>query len=538
METPKTAQLDELTVKACQEIAETLSKKLNPSKNDFLKIKRRISAKHKLSRIPSNSTILTSLPPERREELRRLLMIKPVRTASGISVIAIMTKPHPCPPQAQCVYCPGGVKTGSPKSYTGYEPAALRGVQNDFDGYREVEARLRQLEAAGHQVQKSEFIIMGGTFLNFPAQYQEEFVKRCFDALNGTTSSSLEEAHRISESAPRRNVGVTFETRPDLCREPEVDMMLRLGATRVEIGVQIPDDEIYRLVKRGHTVQDVVDSFRISKDAGLKVVAHMMPGLPGSSPEKDLEAFKRLFEDSDFKPDMLKIYPTLVVSSAELHRWWSKGDYKPYSLEATVNLLADVKQQLPDWVRIMRIQRDIPARLIEDGVKKSNLRELVHEELNRRGAECRCIRCREIGLKRPSISYPDENNVELKMERYEASGGEETFLSLVDKQADALVGFVRVRRPSDGAHRAEVNEARSCLVRELHIYGPVVPIGLRDDGSWQHRGFGGRLMREAERVAVEEYDAKKMIVMSAVGTRLYYAKLGYNLQGPYMVKQI
>ncbi|MCL5318256.1 MAG: tRNA uridine(34) 5-carboxymethylaminomethyl modification radical SAM/GNAT enzyme Elp3, partial [Thaumarchaeota archaeon] len=464
LETPKTEQSDERTVKACQEIAETLSKKLNPSKNDFLKIKRRISAKHKLSRIPANSTILTSLPPERRGELRRLLMIKPVRTASGISVIAIMTKPHPCPPQAQCVYCPGGVKTGSPKSYTGYEPAALRGVQNDFDGYREVEARLRQLEAAGHQVQKSEFIIMGGTFLNFPAEYQEEFVKGCFDALNGTAASSLEEAHRISESAPRRNVGVTFETRPDLCREPEVDMMLRLGATRVEIGAQIPADEIYRLVKRGHTVQDVVDSFRISKDAGLKVVAHMMPGLPGSSPEKDLEAFKRLFENPDFKPDMLKIYPTLVVSSAELHRWWSKGDYKPYSLETTVNLLADVKQQLPDWVRIMRIQRDIPARLIEDGVKKSNLRELVHEELNRRGAKCKCIRCREIGLKRPSISYPDEDNVELKMERYEASGGEETFLSLVDKQADALVGFVRVRSPSGGAHRPEVKEAKGCGV--------------------------------------------------------------------------
>ncbi len=538
METPRAAQLDKLTVKACQEIAEELSKKQSLSKNDFLKIKRRVSAKHKLSRIPSNSTILTSLSPEKRDELRRLLMIKPVRTASGISVIAVMTKPHPCPPQAQCVYCPGGVKTGSPKSYTGYEPAALRGVQNDFDGYREVEARLRQLEAAGHQVQKSEFIIMGGTFLNFPTEYQEEFVKGCFNALNGSNSNSLEEAHKVSESAPRRNVGVTFETRPDLCREREVDMMLRLGATRVEIGVQTLDDEIYRLVKRGHTVQDVVDSFRISKDAGLKVVAHMMPGLPGSSPEKDLAAFKRLFEDCDFKPDMLKIYPTLVVSSAELHRWWSKGDYRPYSLEMTVNLLADVKQLVPDWIRIMRIQRDIPARLIEDGVRKSNLRELVQEELNRRGESCRCIRCREIGLKRPSIDYPDEDNVEMRVQRYEASGGEETFLSLVDKRADALVGFVRVRRPSGEVHRPEVKEFRSCLVRELHIYGPVVPIGLRDDGSWQHRGYGGRLMRQAERIAREEFDAKKMIVMSAVGTRLYYAKLGYRLEGPYMVKEI
>lgn len=523
---------------ACQEIAETLASRELSSKQDFFKIKRRICAKRRLNRIPPNSSILKLLPPEKQEELRSILMIKPVRTASGISVLAVMTKPQPCPPQAQCVYCPGGVETGSPKSYTGQEPAALRGAQNEFDAYREVDARLNQLTAAGHRVQKSEFIIMGGTFLHFPLEYQEMFVKGCFDALNGRLSSSLTESHKTAETALRRNVGLTFETRPDLCREREVDLMLNYGATRVEVGVQTLNDKVYRLVKRGHTVDDVVYAFRTAKDSGLKVVAHMMPGLPGSSPEKDLETFHRLFEDANFKPDMLKIYPTLVVKSAELYRWWVKGDYTPDDLETTVNLLADVKRFVPRWVRIMRIQRDIPARLIEAGVKKSNLRELVQKEVHRRGYSCQCIRCREIGLKRLNHARPDESNIEMKQERYDASDGEEIFLSLIDSGDDALVGFVRIRNPSEHAHRQEVKSSRCCLVRELHIYGPVVPIGLKDGNSWQHKGFGKRLMKEAEHITKEEFDADKMIVMSAVGTRMYFRKLGYRLEGPYMVKDI
>ncbi|MFQ6135156.1 MAG: tRNA uridine(34) 5-carboxymethylaminomethyl modification radical SAM/GNAT enzyme Elp3, partial [Nitrososphaerales archaeon] len=320
--------------------------------------------------------------------------------------------------------------------------------------------------------------------------------------------------------------------------EREVDLMLKYGATRVEVGVQTLDDEVYRLVKRGHTVKDVAYAFRTAKDSGLKVVAHMMPGLPGSSPERDLESFHSLFEDADFKPDMLKIYPTLVVKSAELYRWWLNRDYTPYDLETTVKLLADVKRSVPSWMRIMRIQRDIPARLIEAGVKKSNLRELVQKEVHRRGYSCRCIRCREIGLKRPSRARPDESNIEMKQERYDASDGEEIFLSFIDGGDDALVGFVRIRNPSEHAHRREVNSSRCCLVRELHIYGPVVPIGLKDDNSWQHRGFGRRLMEGAERISKEEFDAEKIIVMSAVGTRMYYRKLRYRLEGPYMVKDI
>jgi elongator complex protein 3 len=379
---------------------------------------------------------------------------------------------------------------------------------------------------------------MGGTFLNLPPVYREGFVKGCFDALNGIISPSLEAAHRIAETASRRNVGLTFETRPDLCRESEVDQMLRYGATRVEIGVQTIDDGVYRLVQRGHTVRDVIDAFRIAKDAGLKVVAHMMPGLPGSTPERDLQAFRALFEDANFKPDMLKLYPTLVISSAELHKWWMNGDYEPYDLKTTVGLLADVKSLVPDWIRVMRIQRDIPARLIEAGIRKSNLRELVQEELQRRGETCRCIRCREIGLNYPGLVSPEEEELEIRQEQYDSSGGKEHFVSLVDRRSDALIGFVRVRLPSQGTHRLEMRGIKSCLVRELHVYGPAVPIGLKDEEAWQHRGFGGRLMRVAERIARTEYGAEKMIVMSAIGTREYYAKLGYWGEGPYMVKRL
>ncbi len=523
---------------ACEEIAKELILKENISREDFFNLKRKASMKYKLSVIPPNSSILSLIPPEKYEVLRKLLMIKPVRTASGISVIAVMSKPQQCPEQAQCIYCPGGISTGSPKSYTGHEPAALRGAQNDFDSYREVDSRLKQLVAAGHRVQKSEFIIMGGTFLNFPEKYQEMFVKGCFDALNGSVSENLMESHKIAETAFHRNVGLTFETRPDICKEYEIDLMLKYGATRIELGVQTIDDEIYQLVKRGHRIVDVIQAFRVAKDSGLKIVAHMMPGLPGSTPEKDVKSFHTLFENSDFKPDMLKIYPTLVIKSAELYNWWKKGDYSPYDLDTTVNLLADIKKYVPDWIRIMRINRDIPARLIEDGVKRSNLRELVQHEIQNRGYSCRCIRCREVGLKRLTHIQYDDGNIEFKQEKYFASEGEEIFLSLIDKNDDSLVGFIRLRKPSAFAHRPEIKNSKSMLIRELHVYGPVALIGLKDDISWQHRGFGRMLMNKAEQISKEEYDANKVLVMSAVGTRMYYKKLGYKLEGPYMVKDI
>ena len=523
---------------ACKEIASVLVEQKELSKSQFEKIRREACLKHSLSKMPGNALVLQQVPPEHKERIRYILMIKPVRTASGVAVVAIMTQPHPCP-HGVCVYCPGGVRNNSPQAYTGHEPAALRGKQNDYDSFRQVTSRLRQLKSAGHKLSKAEIIIMGGTFLSTSPDYQTGFVKGALDSLNGKDSSSLEEAKLIAEKAERRNVGITIETRPDWCKEKHVDRMLSYGATRVEIGVQILDDEIYRIMRRGHTVADVVESFRIAKDSAYKIVAHMMPGLPGSNPEKDIESIKQLFEDERFRPDMLKIYPTLLIESADLYKWWLEGRYKPYGVEEMVKILVEAKKHIPKWVRIMRVQRDIPAKMIVDGVKKSNLRELALWELKRQGYSCKCIRCREVGLKqiKEGIRFnPDE--IVLNRTDYDASEGKEIFLSFDDKSADALVGFLRMRVPSDKSHRREIAAESACLVRELHVYGPVVPVGEKEDASWQHKGFGRSLMEEAELIAAEEYDARKMVVISALGTKEYYRKIGYTSDGPYVSKML
>ncbi|MEM3518062.1 MAG: tRNA uridine(34) 5-carboxymethylaminomethyl modification radical SAM/GNAT enzyme Elp3 [Nitrososphaerales archaeon] len=523
---------DDAIRKACEEIACLMNKDFD--EKSLMKIINSVCEKYQLKSLPSKSMILSFLKDDR---LRKNLKVKPIRTASGIAVIAVMSKPYPCPHGA-CVYCPGGYKFSTPQSYTGHEPAALRAIQNDFDAFKQVSTRINQLRAICHDVDKAEIIIMGGTFLSLPIDYQKDFIKGCYDALNMSYSKDIEDAKRIAENSNIRNVGMTIETRPDFCKEEHVDLMLSYGVTRVEIGVQALDDKIYQLVKRGHTVKDVIDAFRIAKDSSLKIVAHMMPGLPGSNPDRDFDDFNRLFNDPDFKPDMLKIYPTLLIESSELYNWYLDGRYQPYDDNTTIELLARVKEIVPRWIRIMRIQRDIPARLIIAGVKKSNLRELVQKELLKKGKRCNCIRCREVGLKelKYGIKVKPEN-IKLMKQVYEASNGVEVFLSYEDIVNDALIGFLRLRYPSEKAHRKEI-DSRTCLVRELHVYGTMVPIGKRYDDCYQHKGFGINLMREAERVAREEFDSRKIVVMSAIGTREYYRRLGYEIEGPYMAKRL
>jgi len=522
---------------ACREIIQNLNELPNFTKDDLSFLKNKICKKFGLKNIPKNSELITNLKPEERNKLISVLREKPIRSASGIIVIAVMSKPYPCP-HGTCIYCPGGYEFSTPQSYTGHEPAALRAIQNDFDAFKQVSARISQLKAIGHDVEKAEIIIMGGTFLSLPIEYQSAFVKGCYDALNMINSRDLEDAKRMAENSRIRNVGMTIETRPDFCKEEHVDLMLSYGVTRVEIGVQALDDKIYSLVKRGHTVKDVIDAFRIAKDSSLKIVAHMMPGLPGSNPDRDFNDFNRLFNDPDFKPDMLKIYPTLLIESSELYEWYLDGRYQPYDDDTMIRLLARVKEIVPRWVRIMRIQRDIPARLIIAGIKKSNLRELVQRELSKMSKKCQCIRCREVGLKKLKYGI-DANldNVKLLKQIYEASNGIEVFVSYEDVVNDALIGFLRLRYPSEKAHRKEIS-SKTCLVRELHVYGTMVPIGKRYHDSYQHKGFGARLMREAERIAKEEFDARKIIVMGAIGTKEYYKKLGYRKEGPYMVRSI
>ena len=415
----------------------------------------------------------------------------------------------------------------------------MRGSQNSYDPYRQVQSRINQLTAIGHRVDKVELIVMGGTFPSTPLEYQTWFIQRSLDAITGKASTSLEEAKKQAETSRIRNVGITVETRPDWCKEPHVDVMLDMGVTRVEIGVQNPDNELYRYAGRTHTVADVTEATRVAKDAGLKIVYHLMPGMPGSNPARDLAAFKRVFTDSTFKPDMIKIYPCLVLKGTKAYEWLQKGKFKPYTTEDATNLIADVKRILPPWVRVMRVQRDIPAGLITAGVKKSNLRQLVHEELAKHGDRCRCIRCREVGHRMAIDNVkPNLENIKIQTTRYTASGGEEIFLSAEDTKNDILVGYLRLRVPSIKAHRPEITIKLSAIVRELHVYGPLVPVGTRLVKAWQHKGFGAALLAEAERITHEEFGLEKLLVISALGTKQYYMRFGYERDGVYVSKRL
>jgi len=416
----------------------------------------------------------------------------------------------------------------------------MRAVQHGYDPYGQVRSRIDQLRAIGHEVDKVELIIFGGTLTAYPSEYLEWFVTQCLNAMSGANAVTIEEAQLAAERAAIRNSDIALETRPDYCKEPHVDFMLHLGATRVELGVQTLSDDIYKLVDRGHTVEDVIEATRIARDTGFTVIFHMMPNLPGSSYELDLETFERLFEDERFRPDALKIYPTLVMPGTKLHEMWKRGEYKPYPFERVVELIAEVKKLVPKWVRIQRIQRDIPANLIADGVKRGDLRAFVQERLKLEGARCRCIRCREVGHVLYKLGKePDPDNVKLTVERYRASEGEEIFLSAEDTKQDILIGLLRLREPSAKAHRPEAKAVKAMLVRELHIYGQLVRVGERAGPSeWQHRGWGERLIEEAERISREELDARKIIVLAGIGTREYYRRFGFRREGPYMAKEL
>lgn len=513
---------------ACLAIADRLAKS-DLSAGEVRMVVRQVSSAYGLETIPKNEHILSFLPRDSR--YRRMLMVKPAKTASGVAIITVMPKPFECP-HGRCVYCPGGIEFNTPLSYTGTEPATRAAQQFSFDPFEQASSKIQQLQARGHDTGKSEIVIVGGTFPFMPQDYQRDFAKGCYEALNGSASESLADAMKRNETAQNRCVGFTVETKPDYCKEPHVDLMLELGVTRVEIGVQSLRDDVYRLVNRGHTLADVVESFRIAREAGYKIVAHMMPGLPGSSPEKDAEDFKRLFDDEAFRPDMLKVYPTLVLEHTGLYGMHKSGKYRAYSDDDLVDVVVEMKKIVPEYVRIMRVQREIESADIVAGPKSGNLRQIVLQRLHEKGHECRCIRCREAGLQR---RYPDAGDVALKRHDYIASGGKETFLSFESKDSKTLLGFLRLRK-INGSHRKEL--AGSAIVRELHVYGQAIGVGSEtESSSMQHRGYGMKLMQEAERIAKGEMNVDKIAVISAVGTREYYKKqLGYQQDGPYVSK--
>ena len=518
----------------CQEILGELL--YNSKKIDVNKLKLKASRKFHNRQLPKNSEILALAQEADRTGLLPALQLKRVRSISGVNIVSVMSQPRDCP-HGRCAYCPQ--EHGVPSSYTGKEPAAMRGLENAFDPFLQVRNRLNQLKVIGHSINKIELIIQGGTFPASPIEYQRSFVKGCLDAITEEPSNSLEEAMNIATWSKNRNVGITVETRPDYATQDDVDNMLSMGVTRVEVGVQNLYDEIYNLVDRGHSVEDVASSFQTLRDSGLKIVAHMMPGLPGSSPQRDLEAFKALFTHPDFKPDMLKIYPCLVLKGTKLYDWWLKRSFIPYDLDQTIELLIQIKQMVPPWVRIMRIQRDIPAYMIIAGVKKGNLREIVLRRMGEQNLKCKCIRCREVGhrlLKREKL--PSMDALKLLTQTYDASQGVEVFISVEEPDSRCLVGYARLRIPSDKAHRREIAGAGTSLIRELHVYGPLVPIGESEPDMWQHKGFGEALLREAEEISRDKYDCRKTLVTSALGSKRYFMKFGYRPEGPYMSKKL
>jgi len=526
-----------------REIIDYLIKNPDFSREKITNLKGRIGSKYKHSKVIKNATILHFASEEEKSVINKLLKRRTVRTLSGISVIAIMTKPLPCP--GTCIFCPGQNSQPGEKvaqSYTGREPSAMRSIQNNYDPYKQVQSRIRDLEAIGHNIDKISLIIQGGTFLSTMRNYQEEFIKGAYEGILEKRVKTLEEVKRLLEKSKRRLIGLTIETRPDYCTEPYVDMMLNYGATRVEIGIQTVFDEIYKINNRGHTTQDSIDAIRIAKDAGLKINTHMMPNLPGSNFAKDLESFDILFSHPEYRPDMLKIYPCLVIKGTKLYDWWKDGRYTPYSLDELINLIAKIKQHLPPYVRIQRIMRDIPAFLIEAGCKKSNLRQLVDKRLKELDINCNCIRCREYGIikREKNIEEGFYNNIKLNRLDYEASLGQETFLSYENKKEGYLVGYLRLRKPSEFAHRPELRDGKTTIIREVRVVGELVPKDANpsNNNQLQHRGYGKLLMENAEKIAVEDYNSKKLAVISGIGARDWFYKMGYKLDGYYVSKKL
>ncbi|MBI5051272.1 tRNA uridine(34) 5-carboxymethylaminomethyl modification radical SAM/GNAT enzyme Elp3 [Candidatus Micrarchaeota archaeon] len=510
-----------------KELVKYIIHRILAGESDIEKIKAEASHKYGSSSIIRNTEIISNFPKSKlTRELFLLLKRKPMRTLSGVTPIAVMIKPQgSC--RWGCIYCPFTGKAA--KSYTGEEPAALRARDNDFDPSKQVLSRIKQFEINFHPTDKCEVIVMGGTFLAMDKKYKHYFIKSIYDSLNSKNSKNIIAAKRLNEKSRHRMVGLTIETRPDVCKKSEIEEMLEFGTTRVELGVQHPSNLSYKLTKRGHTVKDVSDSTELLKNSCFKILYHIMPGLPGSNPKKDVRMVKKLFEDQRFKPDMLKIYPTLVMPNTPLYDLTKKGEFEPYDSETASEVISEFYRYIPKYVRVMRIQRDIPATKIHKGVKKSNLREIVEAKIKQKRFPIKEIRFREIGLNLAKL----DSTFGLQTFAYSASKGKEFFLSY--ENSKFIAGFLRLRIPG-GKIINPLIDHQTALIRELHVYGAEAQ--LSSSGMVQHKGIGSKLLLEAERIAKEDFGMKKATIISGSGVRPYYYKKGYSLTEPYVSKSL
>ncbi|HEX6269401.1 MAG TPA: tRNA uridine(34) 5-carboxymethylaminomethyl modification radical SAM/GNAT enzyme Elp3 [Anaerolineales bacterium] len=470
---------------------------------------------------------------EIREDARLLerIRLKPVRTLSGVTTVTVLTKPYPCP--GKCIFCPTDVRM--PKSYLPDEPGAMRGLEHQFDPYAQVRSRIDQLQSVGHPTDKVELLILGGTWSSYKRDYQEWFVKRCFDAMNDPNlavltlgEGELDKAHTINESAHHRNVGLVIETRPDEIDPKELRWLRHLGVTKVQMGAQSLDDHILEVNKRGHDVECTRRATALLRAAGFKIVLHWMPNLLGATPESDRQDFTKLW--TDFCPDEIKIYPNQLLANAELYEYWQRGEFKPYTTQELIDLIADIKPTIPRYCRVNRVIRDIPSTNVVDGNRRTSLRQDVHHEMKRRGMHCECVRCREVRGK-----PVDAELLKLDDMVYPAGAAEEHFISYITPE-DKLAGFVRLSLPGKDSPRTGMSDLdEAALIREVHVYGQSLPVGAEKKGAAQHAGLGTRLLEEAESVA-QANGFKRMAVISAVGTRGYYLERGFERGELYLTK--
>ena len=474
-------------------------------------------------------------------KLQRLMRKRKIRTLSGVSILTTLTKPYSCP--GKCVFCPS--EPGMPKSYLSNEPGAMRAVLEDFDPSAQVLTRLDSLSKQGHETDKIEMIVLGGTFSAYQRDYQEEFVKALFDACNSgpadaqnatsVAAASLEESHRINETTKHKIIGLSLETRADQITEEEVRHMRQLGCTKVQMGVQHLSNEILALNKRGETVEDVMHAFQLLKDAGFKIAAHLMPNLPGSTPEQDVQMIRDFFARPEFRTDQIKLYPCVVTPYSELEQWWKDGKYQSYDDPTLMRILLEMKKAVPEYVRIERLYRDIPGESILAGSQKTNMRQLLHDQMRKDDVHCRCIRCREI----KGEEY-DPDGTELRILPYDSSGGKEFFISFNDAKRDKICSLLRLRFPSQhfsGKPHFIPELEGAAIIREVHTYGAQVRVGDTSGDASQHAGLGRRMLEKAEGLS-REAGFKRIAVIAGVGTRNYYRKWDYELEGTYMVKDL
>jgi len=481
--------------------------------------------------------------------LERLRM-KPVRTLSGVTTVTVLTKPYPCP--GKCIFCPTDVRM--PKSYLPDEPGAMRGLEHDFDPYAQVRSRITALEALGHPTDKIELLILGGTWSSYRRDYQEWFVRRCFEAMNaaeeepdrqehgpesaqglehegegtGRDSQALAAAQTFNEGALHRNVGLVIETRPDEITPDELHWLRHLGVTKVQMGAQSLDDRILEINQRGHDVECTRQATKLLRAAGFKIVLHWMPNLHGATPESDRVDFGRLWEG--FCPDEIKIYPNQLLANAELYEYWKRGEFKPYTTEELIDLLADIKPTIPRYCRVNRVIRDIPSTNVVAGNRRTSLRQDVHVEMRRRGTRCQCVRCREVRGREVEAGA-----LQLDDLVYLADGAEEHFISYVTPD-DKLAAFMRLSLPNADASETRLADLDgAALIREVHVYGQSLAVGAEKEGAAQHAGLGTNLLERAALVAREKGFAR-LAVISAVGTRQYYLERGFSRGELYLVR--